>query len=204
MSADSLDTLLVSLNRGEDAAAERVFRNFEPFLRAIVRRRLTPQLRSKFDSMDVVQSVWADVLRGFREAGRQFTDRDHLRAFLARVAYNHFINQCRHHGPALEREQPLGGDESPELPPSGEPRPSQVAQAAELWERLMDLCPPAHREVLRLRRQGLRMAEIAARTGLHEGSVRRILYDMARRLAATRDAQDAAGSAAGWGADDAP
>ena len=42
MSADSLDTLLVKLANGEDAAAERVFRDYEPFLRAMVRRRLTP------------------------------------------------------------------------------------------------------------------------------------------------------------------
>jgi hypothetical protein len=33
---------------------------------------------------------------------------------------------------------------------------------------------------------GFRMGEIAARTGLHEGSVRRILYDLARRMSITR------------------
>jgi RNA polymerase sigma factor (sigma-70 family) len=197
MGADSLDTLLVKLNRGEDDAAERVFRNFEPFLRAMVRRRLTPSLRAKFDSMDVVQSVWADVLNGFRAAGRHFTDRDHLRAFLARVAYNHFINHCRRQGPELGREQPLTGDEAPELPPSGEPRPSQLVQADELWDRLLELCPPAHREVLRLRRQGLLLAEIAARTGLHEGSVRRILYDLARRLAAAQGERTGTATPAG-------
>ena len=199
MSADSLDTLLVKLNQGEDAAAERVFRDFEPFLRAMVRRRLTPPLRAKFDSMDVVQSVWADVLEGVRAAGWHFTDRAHLRAFLARVTYNHFINHCRRHGPALEHERPLAGAAADELPPAVDPRPSQVAQAGELWERLVDLCPPAHRELLRLKRQGLPLAEIAARTGLHEGSVRRILYDLARRLAALREREPAAGAAGSTG-----
>ena len=87
MSSESLDTLLVKLTNGEESAAERVFRDYEPFLRAMVRRRLTPPLRAKFDSMDVVQSVWADVLEGYREGGWRFTDRDHLRAFLARVTY---------------------------------------------------------------------------------------------------------------------
>jgi RNA polymerase sigma factor (sigma-70 family) len=187
MSTDSLDTLLVKLANGEDDAAERVFRDYEPFLRAIVRRRLTPLLRSKFDSMDVVQSVWADVLGGYREQGWRFTDRDHLRAFLARITYNHFSNHCRHHSPSLGRERPLPGDEALGLPPSGQPRPSQVAQADELWERMIDLCPPAHRELLDLKLQGLPLAEIAARTGLHEGSVRRIFYELARRLAATRE-----------------
>ncbi len=44
----------------------------------------------------------------------------------------------------------------------------------------------AHREILFLKRQGLLLTEIAARTGYHEGSIRRILYDLARRLAVRR------------------
>jgi DNA-binding IclR family transcriptional regulator len=34
-----------------------------------------------------------------------------------------------------------------------------------------------------MKRQGCSLAEIAAKTGFHESSVRRILYDLARRLA---------------------
>lgn len=186
MSADSLDTLLVKLAHGEDSAAERVFRDYEPLLRAMVRKRLNPSLRSKFDSMDVVQSVWVDLLENYRSEGWQFTDREHLRAFLARVTYNHFFTHCRRNGPALDHEQPMPAVESPALPVSEQPRPSQVAQAGELWNTLVDFCAPAHREILSLKRQGLPLAEIAARTGLHEGSVRRILYELARRLAAER------------------
>ena len=52
--------------------------------------------------------------------------------------------------------------------------------------RMLEQCSPAHREILLLRRQGLLLSEIAERTGLHEGSIRRILYDLARRLAISR------------------
>lgn len=187
MSADSLDTLLVKLTNGEDEAAARVFRDYEPFLRAMVRRRLTPPLRAKFDSLDVVQSVWADVLEGYREEGWKFTGRDHLRAFLARVTYNHFSQYCRKNSLAVETERRLPEGESAVLPAANQPRPSQVVQADELWETMRSLCPPAHHELLELKRQGLSLAEIAARTGLHEGSVRRILYEVARRLAASRE-----------------
>jgi RNA polymerase sigma-70 factor (ECF subfamily) len=69
------------------------------------------------------------------------------------------------------------------LAASPEPRPSEVAQAGDLWEKMLALCPPEHHELLRLRRQGLLLTEIAARTGLHEGSVRRILRQLARQLA---------------------
>jgi RNA polymerase sigma-70 factor (ECF subfamily) len=58
-----------------------------------------------------------------------------------------------------------------------------VVQAEELWDTMLDLCPPEHHPVLVLRREGLPLAEIAARTGLHEGSVRRILRRLARELA---------------------
>jgi RNA polymerase sigma-70 factor (ECF subfamily) len=184
--ADPLDVLLGRLTRGETDAAQEVFLAFEPVLRTMVRRWLTPRLRVKFDSMDVVQSVWADLLDGFDAARWRFSDREHLRAYLARVAYNHFVNNCRRHGRALERERPFPDDAPPGLLPSCQPRPSELAQADELWELLNGLCPPAHRELLGLKRQGFPLAEIAARTGLHESSVRRILYDLARRLAAAR------------------
>ena len=49
---------------------------------------------------------------------------------------------------------------------------------------MLTLCPVSHRDLLLMRRQGCSLAEIAQRTGLHESSVRRILYDLARRLAA--------------------
>src|SRR5690349_2841759 len=104
MNSDVLDTLLERLTGGEIDAAEKVFLTFEPVLRMMVRRRLTPRLRVKFDSMDVVQSVWADLLVQFQEAGRRFHDREHLRAFLARVTYHHFVNYCRQHSHAMERE----------------------------------------------------------------------------------------------------
>lgn len=196
MSADSLDTLLVKLAHGEDSAAERVFRDYEPLLRAMVRKRLNPSLRSKFDSMDVVQSVWADLLESYRAEGWQFTNRDHLRAFLTRVTYNHFFTHCRRNGPALDHEQPMPAVESPVLPASEQPRPSQVVQADELWKTIVDFCPPTHRQILDLKRQGLQLAEIAARTGLHEGSVRRILYELARRLAAEKARSDRDGDCA--------
>jgi hypothetical protein len=61
-----------------------------------------------------------------------------------------------------------------------------VVQAEDLWEQMLALCPPAHHELLRLKQRGLPVAEIAARSGLHESSVRRILYDLERRFAEGR------------------
>jgi RNA polymerase sigma factor (sigma-70 family) len=189
MTLESLDSLLEALCGGDQAAAERAFLAFEPYLRMVVRRRLPPRLRAKFDSADVVQSVWADVLSGFREAGWRFADAAHLRAFLARLTRHRFIDRLRRHGTALVRERPLGEIDPRAVPASRLPSPSEVAQADELWERMLSLCPAAHRDILRLRKEGLSVAEIATRAGLHEGSVRRILHDLSCRVAAGRSAR---------------
>src|SRR5262249_41068591 len=171
---------------GDPDAAERVFVAFEPYLRMVVRKKLPPRLRAKFDSMDVVQSVWADLLRGVREAGWRFADEAHLRAFLVELTRNRFIDQSRRHRTALAREQPLGELVPAEEPASPLPSPSQLVQADELGQRMLTLCAPAHREIVRLRMRGIPVSEIATSTGLHVGSVHRILHDLACRVALDR------------------
>jgi RNA polymerase sigma-70 factor (ECF subfamily) len=181
MSAEHLDALLDRLSQGDAAAAGEVFVAYAPYLRMVVRRQLSAKLRAKFDSVDVVQSVWADLMRGFRRGAWHFDDATQLRAFLIKATRHRFLNRLRRHRRCVEHEQPLPGAGA--LPLSAQPRPSEVAQADDLWERLLAACPAQHHELLRLKRQGLALDEIAARTGLHPSSVRRVLYDLARRVA---------------------
>ncbi len=178
-----LEQLLERLSRGDAEAARHAFVAYEPYLRMVVRRQLTAALRVKFDSLDVVQSVWADLLEGFRAGAWRFDTPDHLRAFLVRATRNRLIDRVRREQPALLREHRLDASELDSLPQTGQPAAAEGLQAEELWQRMLALCPPQHRGLLALKRQGLPLAEIATRTGLHEGSVRRILYDLAARLA---------------------
>jgi len=183
-----LDELLEKLNGGDPGAAERAFVEYEPYLRTVVRRLLPSALRSKFDSVDVVQSVYGDVLVAFRDGGMRFGSAAQLRAFLVRATRNRFIDRVRQHGTAARLEVPIGEAPAACLPPSPRPGPRESAQAAELWERLLALCPPEHRPLLTLRRQGVTSNEIAARVGMHEGSVRRVLRELSVRLACAGDA----------------
>ncbi len=187
MIAEPLDILLEKLGSGDDQAAEQVFLAYEPYLRLVVRRMLPDQLRSKFDSVDVVQSVWADVLHGFRSAGWRFSNAAQLRAFLVKATRNRFIDRYRQQRAALERQRFLEPTDLAEAATAPDDRPSKTVEADELWQQMLALCPPAHRNLLELKRQGCSLAEIAARTGLHESSVRRILYELARRLAVRRE-----------------
>jgi RNA polymerase sigma factor (sigma-70 family) len=178
-----IEALLEKLSSGDAAAAEEVFLTYEPYLRKIVRRRLPLKLRAKFDSTDIVQSIWVDLLRDFRDGTLHFTDANHLRAFLIRVTRNRFNDRYRRNRLATEKELPFGRAQGEMLALSHQPTPSDIVQAEDLWEQLLALCPPAHKDLLRLRREGVPLSEIAARTGLHPGSVRRILRDLARKVA---------------------
>lgn len=181
MTAEPLDLLLDRLGTGDMQAAEQIMRDYEPYLRMVVRRYLPNRLRGKFDSLDVVQSVWVHALRGLGEARWQFTEKAELQALLVTITRRRLISRYRHHRADIEREQPAADLAS--LPAPQQPRPSEVAQAEELWSKMLALCPAEHHELLKLRRQGLLLEEIAARTGMHEGSVRRILRQLARQLA---------------------
>jgi RNA polymerase sigma-70 factor (ECF subfamily) len=186
MKIDTLDSLLEKLNSGDDDAVEQTFLAYEPYLRKVVRRLLPVELRAKFDSIAVVQSVYGDVLVAFREGGMRFSTAAQLRAFLITATRNRFIDRVRKYRTAVRREQPIGDPAvaAEHFAPRSRPsRPSEAAVADELWDRLLSLCPVEHHELLRLRRAGASASEIAARVGLHEGSVRRVLRDLALRLA---------------------
>jgi RNA polymerase sigma-70 factor (ECF subfamily) len=189
MTPEPLDLLFERLGRGDRAAVEQVFTTYEPYLRAVVRRQLPRRLRAKFDSVDVVQSVWAELYPGFSQGNWRFVNTAQLQAFLVTVVRRRLNDRFRHYHRALDQEEPLA-DRPENLAVSPQPRPSETVQADDLWQKMLALCPPAHREILRFKRQGLLLEEIAARTGMHEGSVRRILRQLARQLAMDSETPD--------------
>jgi RNA polymerase sigma-70 factor (ECF subfamily) len=183
MNPESLELLLEKLCQGDTSAARRLFLAYEPYLRRFVRRQLPPHWRAKFDSLDIVQSAWVDLLNGCAAQNWDFADADRFQAFLVRVTRNRFVTTFRKHRASLEKEEWLGDVHTSELPACREPHGQDLVEAEELWEKMLALCAPEHQELLRLKRQGLPMEELVARTGLHPGSIRRILRTLARKLA---------------------
>ena len=70
----------------------------------------------KFDSMDIVQSVWADLLAGLRQGKWIFRDVEQLRAFLLTMTRHRFIDRLRTHRTALDREVAMEPQEIEGLP----------------------------------------------------------------------------------------
>ena len=129
------------------------------------------------------------------EAGWRFADEAHLRAFLVKLTRHRFIDHLRRHRTAAARERSLGELVPENEPQSRLPSASEVVQANELLEQMLELCPPAHRDIVQLRMRGMAVAEIATRTGLHVGSVHRIFHDLACRVAVGRRSAARAGAA---------
>jgi RNA polymerase sigma-70 factor (ECF subfamily) len=188
MTTTPLEALLEKLCSGDVTAAEQVFLAYEPYLRLVVRRMLPASLRRKFDSVDVVHSVWADLLHGFRESGWRFETVAHLRSFLLKATRNRFLDNVRRTRREVASERPVDLAAMQAGVGQGD-RPSEIAQANDLWERMLQMCAEAHRPLLDLRRQGCTLEEIARQTGYHPGHVRRIFSDLARQLAAANQTE---------------
>ena len=163
-----------------------MFQTFEPYLRMVIRRQISAKLRAKFDSTDIVQSVWADVVDGLRQSKWTFETMAQLRAFLVKMTRNRFIDRMRQHRRELEHEWTMPAQDVELLAATASARVSENFYADELWHQMLDVCPPAHYQVLYLKRQGASLDEIAIQTGLHKGSVRRILYQIGRVVARER------------------
>jgi RNA polymerase sigma factor (sigma-70 family) len=186
MTPGATGSLLAKLNQGDADAAAQIFQTFEPYLRMVIRRQISGRVRAKFDSTDIVQSVWADVVDGLRRSKWTFQNIDQLRAFLLKMTRNRFVDRLRQHRRALEHELTMPPQDIEMLAATGSGRVSENFYADELWHQMLDVCPPAHYELLQLKRQGASLDEIAARTGLHKWSVRRILYQIGRVVARLR------------------
>jgi RNA polymerase sigma-70 factor (ECF subfamily) len=185
-----ISKLIARARSGDEAAIREFVAEFEPEVRIMVRGRLPRQLRTQFDSMDFVQSVWQSFFEDLQERTQDFEDVHHLRKFLAAVARNKVFEQHRRltrtEKYTLAREERLyvrrGGKEVQRDLPSPEPTPSQTVQATDRLAQLIAGCTPEEVEVIRLRHDGLTFTEIAARTGISDRSVRRIIEEARSRM----------------------
>ena len=130
-------------------AARELLQRYEPEVRLVVRRQLPRLLRSRFDSLDFLQSVWGSFFRRMRDAPTEFEDSRHLVAFLARAAKNKVIDEYRRAASLkqdMHREEPLWGDgRRPKEVADPIDSPSELAQAHEVFGRLRELLPEERR-----------------------------------------------------------
>jgi RNA polymerase sigma-70 factor (ECF subfamily) len=176
---------LARIQAGDEAAARELLTRYEAEVRLVVRRQLPRLLRSRFDSLDFLQSVWGSFFRRVRSGPAEFEDSRHLVAFLARAAKNKVIDEYRRAASRkqdMHREEPLWTDGvRPKDLAADIDTPSELAQAREVFVRLRDLLPAERRTILELKAEGLSSRDIGERLGISERTVQRVLEDLRRR-----------------------
>lgn len=176
--ADPLASLLQSVSSGDEKAAESFLQQFGPLVLRTVRLRLSEKLRRDLESVDVVQAVWQSFF-GNRDRFDGFQDPKAFCAYLVRMAERKVLMAARR-----ENRLKRGGNRRQQLDSivansskmaGRESTPSQLAVAAETWERLLGELSARDQQILYLRNLGFSRIEIAEKLAIADSTVRRVL-----------------------------
>jgi RNA polymerase sigma-70 factor (ECF subfamily) len=185
---ESFVELMGGLDRGDEAAAARLFHRFAGKMLELARRQLSKRLRRKVDPDDVLQSVFRSFFARYRQGRFDIENWENLWGILAimtmrkcgrQIAY--FQAERRDLRREVGLRTPVRPDEEQQFF-SADPTPSEVLILIELVEKLMQGLTPADREILTLYLQGHSTAEISALVGRTMRAVRRTLERARKRL----------------------
>lgn len=183
------DSLMRRVRQGSQGAAREVLEYYGPYIIQVIRHRLTRDLRSKYDSGDFLQAVWASFFAAVPQK-LMFGRPEALAAYLAAMARNKVVEALRQRRGTqkydVARELSLYGPSGSRWaePAARQPTPSQLAVAREEWDRLQEGLPERYRRILELLRDGYTHEEIARALSLNEKTIRRVIRLIAPRLIA--------------------
>jgi len=168
--------LLDEVRAGSQDAAWRLLELYGPHVYRVVRRHLGRSLRTRFDSADFVQSVWASFFTNCVQL-RSFSQPADLIRFLAAIARNKVIDRVR-------RNQTSGRDFRREVSFERVARedearydvsPSDFAIAHERWNSLVKGQPQRQQTIVQMKFMGEDDHAIAAHLRVSVRTVRRLL-----------------------------
>lgn len=180
---EEFQELMRRVRAGSNDAARELLEIYGPHVVRVVRRRMSKELRSRFDSLDFAQAVWASFYAQ-RTRLEEVEDPQTLLAQLALMARNKVVSEYRRRVLArradFPRERPLESHEelAEDQPVEVNPSPSQEFLAKDTWERLLANQSPLNKQVLRLRLAGLSCEEVGEKLAISPRTVRRILKEI--------------------------
>ncbi|MGO9299706.1 MAG: RNA polymerase sigma factor [Acidimicrobiales bacterium] len=176
--------LLARIKNGDEEAARELLNRYESKVRLVVRRQLPRLLRSRFDSIDFLQSVWGSFFHRIQTESNDLNEEENLIAFLAWAARNKVIDEYRRAATQkqnIHREESIENRADRETTLASGDTPSELAQAHETFDRLSRLLPEDRRVILELKAAGYSCGEIGDRLGLSERTVQRVLEELRNR-----------------------
>ena len=175
--------LLTQIAAGSQEAARKFFDQYGPYILQVVRSRLNRRLRTKFDSQDFMQDVWASFFH-HTPPPDMFSSREALLAYLGNMASNKVVETVRRrlHGKryCTYRENSLDGSARLEAENvrDPDPTPSEIVGAKEAWRQIVRLQQPMHKKMLALLRMGYTHSEITEMLKLGSKRVQRLLQHL--------------------------
>lgn len=174
-------SLVVYMRQGSESAAEELFRRYAARLRSLVADRCDA-FRARFDTDDVIQSVFRTLYDGIRKRQYEVPKGGDLWGLLSVLAVNKAKDWVTHHRAAKRNvfRTVVGDDEMASLF-------SQEKETTALLKMVVDEylagLSEADREVVGLRMTGHTVNEIAEQTGRAIRTVERTLHKARDQLA---------------------
>jgi RNA polymerase sigma-70 factor (ECF subfamily) len=185
---------LVSLaKQGDESALDQLCKAYGERVRRIIRLHMGKELRSKLESMDLVQDAFISALRGL-EGFTYKSEGDFLR-WISKIAENRIrdnLDKLHADKRDIRKEIPLKDNERPsqdsfirDFAPADSTTPSMIISKREELDKLekaMDKLKPEYKEVITLTKiEGLSYEEVGNRLSKSSDAVRMLL---ARAIAA--------------------
>ena len=171
---------------GDEEAAARLAREFEPFIRRFVRVRLRTRssrerLRPELDSADICQSVFKSLFVGLRGGRFELDEPEQLRKLLSAMVRFKVATKARRLSVTLR--EVLGGEEPREAVDSG-PGPEKAVDDKDLLDTILEKFAPDEVDILVRRLHDQPWPEIAEAVG---GTAESLRKKLARALERVRE-----------------
>ena len=175
------ETMRRAIN-GSQEDIQRLISKYGDSIQKVVRRRLDTRLRSKFDSLDFVQMVWASFFRDSAQLERFGAPEAFVR-FLVTMAKNKVIDEGRRRltGARYNCTKETAFDDAQPLARPALDTPSQVAIAHEQLQMMFATESERDQKVINLKLNGASFVEISEALGINERTARRIVGRLAPR-----------------------
>jgi len=164
---ESFRELIHRVRAGDEAAATKLVRLYEPTIRVIVRRRLTDAgLRRLLDSMDICQSVLASFFVRAAAGQYELDQPDHLLKLLASMTRNKLVSAARKQNAARRdknRDAGTGLDANTVVDPAV--TPSEFVANRDLLEQVRNRLSGEERQLVEQRALGRNWTEMAVEMG---------------------------------------
>jgi RNA polymerase sigma-70 factor (ECF subfamily) len=195
-STSSFQDLIRQVRAGSQEATAELVRQYEPAIRRLVRVQMRDsRLRRLLDSVDVCQSVMANLFTRLAVGQFQLDTPEQLLKLLATMARNELINLAKkEQAGCRDSRRTEGGDTQMGNLTVGDPTPSVQAANKEILEKVFQALGPEERQLWELRQQGHDWAVIAERVGGNPEALRkkleRALQQVRERLGQEGDPGD--------------